>query len=114
MSRIKSFRFRPGSLESIQLRMWAVPRRHESHPSQVKAQAIGVYRVYCGQGWEHLVGVDEQHTFDLERPADEVDRQLAQAWRRGDGDVAADAAAQLVEWALDDWIDPCRSEDEEW
>ncbi len=112
MSRVRSFRFGPGSLESIALRMWTVPRAHESHTRAVRAQAVGSYRVYCGAGWDHLVDIDEQHTFDLERPADELGRRLATAWTENDADAADDAAAELVDQALEGWSDPCAWEEE--
>jgi hypothetical protein len=112
MSRVRSFRFGPGSLESIALRMWAVPRAHESHTRAVRAQAVGSCRVYCGAGWDHLVDIDEQHTFDLERPADELGRRLATAWTENDADAADDAAAELVDQALEGWSDPCAWEEE--
>ncbi len=57
--------------------------------------------------------IDEAFTFDLERPADELDRRLAAAWTGRDDDAAFDAASQLVDWALDDWTDPCGVEYEE-
>ncbi len=107
MSRVKSFRFGPGSLESVELRMWAVPRRYEGLMKQVKAQAVGSYRLYCGRGWEHQVDIDEAFTFDLERPVDDIHRRLAAAWAGRDDGAAFDATGQLVDWALDDWTDPC-------
>lgn len=109
MSRVRCFRFGPGSLESIALRMWAVPRSHESQTRSVRARAIGSYTVYCGSGWEHLVDIYEQHTFDMERPADDLERQLVSAWTEHDTAAADAAAAELVDWALEDWSDPCQA-----
>lgn len=115
MSRVKSFRFDPGSLESVELRMWVVPgSRYGVQSPLIKARAMGSYRVYCGNGWEHSTDIDEQHLFDLERPSDQVEERLAAAWARGDEDAARDAADQLVEWALEDWADPCDEVGEEW
>jgi len=115
MSRVKSFRFDPGSLEWVELRMWVMLRSRGGGQSPlIKAHAIGSYRVYCGSGWEHSADIDEQHLFDLERPSGEVEERLAAAWTKGDSDAACDAAHQLVEWALDDWADPCAGVCEDW
>jgi hypothetical protein len=115
MGRVKSFRFDPGSLESVELRMWMVPRTRRSDAGpQIKAHASGTYRVYCGSGWEHSADIDERHVFDLDRPSDQVDERLASAWSRGDTDAAWDATHQLVEWALEDWTDPCAEDADEW
>ena len=115
VSRVRRFRFDPGSLESIELRMWVVPhtRRSEWGPL-VKARATGTYRVSCGSGWEHSADIEERHLFDLQRPSDQVDERLAAAWNRCDGDAAWDATHQLVEWALADWADPCAEAADEW
>ena len=107
MSRVRSFQFGCGSLESVRLRMWALLRRHESHTMAIKVRADGTYRVYCGAGWEHTVDIDEQHTFDLERPTSELDQRLAVAWIKGDQDAADGATRLLVDWALEAWNDPC-------
>jgi hypothetical protein len=112
MSRVRSFRFGPGSLESISLRMWAVPRAYESEPRSVRAHANGSYTVYCGQGWDHVADIDERHTFFPEQPADDLERRLASAWTEHDADAAADAANELVDWALEGWEDPCAWEGE--
>lgn len=112
MSRVRSFRFGPGSLESVAIRMWAVPRARESQVRSIKARAIGSYTVYCGMGWEHLVDIDEWHTFDLERPVDELERRLATAWTENDVGAADAAAAELVDWSLEGWEDPCSCEEE--
>jgi len=110
MSRVRSFRFGPGSLESIWLRMWAVPRAHQSEARSVRAHANGSYTVYCGHGWDHAVDIDERHTFFLEQPADDLERRLASAWTKHDTGAAADAANELVDWALEGWTDPCACE----
>lgn len=107
MGRVRSFRFGPGRLESMRLRMWAVPRRDPSHAKNVRAEAVGVFTVYCGAGWEHQVDIEERHTFDIDRPADDLDHRLAAAWKDSDDDAADDATSQLIDWALEDWSDPC-------
>ncbi len=108
MRRVKSFKFDPGSLESVELRMWVVPgSRHGDQSPLIKARATGSYRVYCGAGWEHRADIDEQHLFNLERPSVDIEERLTAAWTSGDRDAAHDAAHQLVEWALEDWADPC-------
>jgi hypothetical protein len=112
MSRVRSFRVGPGSLELISLRMWAVPRAHEGQARAVRAQATGSYTVYCGHGWDHTVDIDERHTFDLERPADELERRLATAWTEHNVGAANAAVAELVDWALEGWEDPCSWEEE--
>lgn len=112
MGRVRTFRFGPGSLESIELRMWMVPRRDESHARALRTEAVGTYTVYCGAGWEHSVGIDERHTCDPDRPVEDIDTQLQAAWTARDRDAAFTAAGQLVEWALDEWSDPCGNEED--
>jgi hypothetical protein len=113
--RVKSFKFDPGSLESIELRMWVAPHsRGGGSGPRIVTRATGTYRVYCGSGWEYTADIDERHQFLLDRPDGEVDEWLATAWNKGDVDAAHDAAAELVEWALDDWNDPCAETEDEW
>src|SRR5262249_38671332 len=112
MSRVRCFRFGPGSLEAISLRMWALPRAHYSEARSVQAHANGSYTVYCGHGWGHPGDSDDGHTFFLEQPADDLERRLASAWTEHDADAAADAASELVEWALEGWMDTCPWEGE--
>jgi hypothetical protein len=109
MSRVRRFRFGPGSLESAELRMWAVPRC----PWLVKARAVGTYQVYCGSGWEHTVEIDEAHSFDAEPTPGDTDEPFATTWTTGEPDAARRAAWQLVEWALEDWTDPCLDDSDE-
>lgn len=113
MGRVRSFQFGPGSLESVELRMWLVPRSGRDGLTRlIKTRATGSYRVYCGAGREHSTDVDEWHVFDVERPDEEVEERLAVAWTGGDRDAAWDAAHQLVDWALEGWTDPCEACDE--
>lgn len=115
VSRVRRFRFDPGSLESVELRMWVVPRTSRSDWGPlIMARATGSYRVYCGSGWEHSADIDERHLFDLQRPSDQIEERLAAAWNRDDSDAASDATHQLVEWALEDWTDQCAEATDEW
>jgi hypothetical protein len=92
--------------------MWAVPRRYPEQARVMRAEAVGVFSVYCGAGWEHQVDIEERHTFHLEHPADEIDQQLAAAWKDSDEDAADEATSQLIDWALEGWSDPCAAFDD--
>lgn len=80
--------FGPGSLESITL--YRRVRRAGYVRRQVRVE--GTTRVYCGAGGEHAVEVSGPWTdpVDLDGAVDE-----------------AALAAQLVEWRLESWVDPC-------
>ncbi len=107
MSEERSFRFGPGSLESIKLRVWEQPA------GDVRGEASGLYRVYCGEGAEHLVEIDEEFSLSLQSPTEEIDEHLSRAWKLGDADAAEAVSHQAIEWALEGWSDPCVDDEEE-
>jgi hypothetical protein len=99
-------RFGPGSLEQIEL--IAAPASHQrftagpTAPGHTQVRVQGAYTVYCGMGNEHTewirtpafcLGCGEVNAATL----DDLD------WDPGLEDIAA----ELVEWALEDWADPC-------
>jgi len=97
------FTFGPGSMEALTLRVWA----HRRISDKLQARLTGSFSIYCGLGNEHTVAIDE-------RFSGYVVEGNAEAWLgdafRGIQGAADNLAAQMVEWALDGWIDPCDDE----
>lgn len=81
--------FGPGSLESVTLVSWVA-----HHTRWVRAK--GTYTVYCGSGNSHIVEVDERCPLS---DCDSTD--------------TADVAYWLINSALQDWFDPCDTDEEE-
>lgn len=83
----KSVTFGPGRLEDIKL--WS---RGVVYQMGIREYRIdGTFRVYCGNGNEHIVDVSTKYVVDDSlwlKPADEV-------------------AEMLLEGQLEDWTDPC-------
>lgn len=74
----------PGSLEMVDVTTWT--NRHGIGMIRVR----GHYDVYCGNGGEHRVAIDERD-WTSEYVGLDID----------------DAAHTLIGHALDDWFDPC-------
>ncbi len=77
-------------------------RRDEYDPILVKV--TGLYSVYCGQGWEHSVRIDQS---ECVCPGEPLWEHTYRAWKERDREAAVDLAAELVEYQLEDWWDPC-------
>ena len=102
-------RFGPGSLESIAVRTWTVPRTERK---RLKARVEGVYTVYCGAGWQHNVAIRQEFTgWVNEKPFHEDVRALFDA-HGGDEVAAATLAERAIEYQLEDWFDPCDAGDD--
>jgi len=108
------FKFGPGSLEGVTLRVWA----HRRDADHLFGRLEGWYTVYCGAGNDHQVAINEVHdgwksrggakyNLDGELPGLlAADDWLGSAFQGIQG-AADNLAAQLIEWALEDWVDPC-------
>jgi hypothetical protein len=97
-SRTRTFRFGPGSLESLELRTWTVRRNGDAR--QLRGELVGTFVVDDGFG-QTRVAIAERANGWTSEPAEES--QLLTAARNGDEDAALDLACQLLEWALEDW-----------
>lgn len=111
MARSLVFRFGPGSLESLDLRVWS---RNRTYGAVLCARVEGTFRVYCGAGSEHTVEISER----LEAPRASAERDETAAWlvaARDDRseDAACELAHLLVNYALEDWSDPCSGPDDD-
>ena len=114
MSRVRKYGFGPGRLESLRMRLWRQPVRHQDF-SYVNVSLEGHFTAYCGFGNEHTVEIAERHSVDLDHSIESVDRVIADLWNRGGDDpteASAAVADQLLEWSLEDWVDPCHADDE--
>lgn len=76
--------FGPGQYEDLVLVSWV----DRNHTRWVRAK--GTYQVYCGYGDHHITSIDIRSTLD--------DTERTTPW---------DVIEVLVEWALQDWSDPC-------
>ena len=85
-----------------EVRRFSYRRDDESDPILLKV--TGAYVVYCGQGWEHTVLIDQS---DRIYPSDDFWERAYRAWKQRDREAAADLASELVEYQLEDWCDPC-------
>lgn len=97
-----TFRFGPGRMESISVRVYRA-RRDASH---LIAKVEGTFTVYCGHGNTHQVAITEQ--FDgFTTSTDQYSRWLKLAYA-GDESAAYDLADEGVEFGLSNsWDDPC-------
>ena len=89
--------FGPGRLESLTLyeRTGRNPRRHQY-------RIEGTFTVYCGNGWDHsayLNGMWADVRSLVDYGLDDIT----------DVDRIADI---LVEWELEDWFDPCETQED--
>lgn len=109
----RQFTFGPGSLEDLTLSLW-----HRKQSNTIEAKLVGTYRIYCGNGGDHVEYVEARHSYDAGRtrgraPGD--GGEAADAYH-GTGDVGTarrHIAEQLVQWGTEDWSDPCDTADEE-
>ena len=99
------FTFGPGSMESLTLRVWA-NRRDVEH---LYARLEGSFTIYCGAGNDHTVAIKESTTTWMSENTDEA-RWMADSFRGVQG-AADNLAAQLVEWAVEGWVDPCQEDE---
>lgn len=102
-SNTKSVRFGPGQYESLTLRITC--RRRQEETARLRANLEGTYTVYCGNGSEHQVAVKEMSDIWTSESGDEA--RLVAAAYGGDVDAAHELAGLLVDFALEDYIDPC-------
>lgn len=115
MPHVEEHRFGPGRLESLVLKTWVSKVNHHSD-RRLTGRLEGTYTVYCGEGWEHEVTIKE----DISAWASEIlmgntetDVHLLFETHHymGNPDARYTIADRLVEYALEDWSDPC-TEDE--
>ncbi len=85
-----------------QVRRYSYRRDDEYDPIIVKV--TGYYTVYCGEGWEHTVRIDQS---ECVCPGDALWDNAYRAWNGRDASAASEVAAELVEYQLEDWFDPC-------
>lgn len=104
-------RFGPGSLEQIEL--IAAPASHQRfthgaiEPGHTQVRVYGAYTVYCGMGNEHTEWISTP-AFCLGCNDLNLEGDPAGYTTRLD-----EVADELVQWALEGWIDPCTEEGED-
>jgi len=84
-------------------------RRDDEH-DPIIVKVTGYYTVYCGEGWEHTIRVDQSEWI---HPGHEWWDQAYRAWKGHDASAAAELTAELVEYQLEDWFDPCNETPDE-
>jgi hypothetical protein len=85
-----------------EVRRFSYTRDDERDP--IIARVTGYYTVYCGEGWEHTIRVDQT---EWVYPGGDWWDLAYSAWKDHDANAAAELAAELVEHELEDWSDPC-------
>jgi hypothetical protein len=85
-----------------EIRRYSYRRDDRCDPIMVKV--TGHYTVYCGEGWEHTISIDQSERV---YPRDDLWDDAYRAWKERDARAAAELAAELVEYQLEDWSDPC-------
>ncbi len=108
MKAVTTLTFGPGSLESLTLVITSTDRI--THPRHFRARLTGSYSIFCGMGNEHTIEIDadeEMYETDKGEMVDHIRRAR-------EGDIAAKEAFAhiMIEWAVEDWFDPCDVGDE--
>ena len=125
MPHVETHRFGPGQYESLVLRTWI--SKVDGDNRRLSARLEGAYTVYCGEGNEHdapiAEGVDawssELHAtedmestpfllFEIHHFGDDQEARYTVADR-----LIYIVADRLMEFALEDWEDPCTDDGEE-
>ena len=108
-SSTKTVRFGPGAHESLWVRVWTA---RGSGGDRLKGEVFGSYRVYCGAGNEHAEEIREEFSgWRAERSGHE-EADLLWRIREGDEEAAYGLADLAVQYALEDWTDPCEDEED--
>lgn len=103
---VRTFRFTPGRVEHLHLSVW-------KRSGRLFARLEGSAYVACGMGNEHYVDVDQRYDgWPSEADFYPATALLVRA-HAGDEDAARDLVDELEGWALEDWFDPCDTDDEE-
>lgn len=103
-----TYTFGPGRFEDLKLRVYRRVRRDTDH---IVAKCVGSFKVYCGAGNTHTVSINEEMHGLMGAPQ-EFDQMMQRAVSGpGNEDTAYELVEQLVEWALQDWSDPCEEDE---
>lgn len=118
MARSRIITFGPGSLESVELRLWA---KNRTYGAVVCAEIRGWFTVYCGAGNSHTVDISgarecvDRATFAQQTRDGYTDGAsgaiLAAYDLRSEDDAYAAASWLVQEYALEDWADPCADDE---
>jgi hypothetical protein len=114
MSRVREYRFDPGSLEAITLKLWRHPNRcnRQSQSYRVRGSVEGFFDVYCGAGNTHTVRISEELDFwTTDAGHDSIVGHAADVWLSKDQDKARELTHEVIfDLALGDWFCSCDSE----
>lgn len=107
MPHVEEHTFGPGSLESLVLKTWV--SKFDGSNRRITGRLEGTYIVYCGEGWTHEVEIKEDTSAWASETGLGTDALLLFELHNllSKEDVKYEIANQLVEYALEDWSDPC-------
>lgn len=105
MPHVEEHTFGPGSLESLVLKTWV--SKVNGSETQITARLEGTYTVYCGEGWTHEVRVKESESGWNSESFEESTRLFQLHNFMDEVDTKYEIANDLVNYALEDWSDPC-------
>lgn len=113
MPSINQHTFGPGSLESLVLKTWV--SKVDNGKRRLTGRLEGTYTVYCGNGWTHEVEVSEQVSAWAGPPHQDEDRDELFETHYGfnDRDQTYNLVNRMVNYALEDFEDPCDDDGEE-
>lgn len=111
---VKTFRFGPGSLEMLTLKLWNASQGRrfkygDETAQMVRVELAGAYDVYCGGGDMHRVSIQVKDSTWVYTDGQSIsdDSNLTQAWRFADEHAAYLWVSDQVNYELDGWTDPC-------
>ena len=108
MPHVSEHRFGPGQYESLVFKTWV--SKVEGSRERVTGRLEGTYTVYCGAGNEHDFDVKEDiSSWNGEALEPDTDAFLLFEIHTfiNKVDTIYDLADRLVNYALEDWDDPC-------
>lgn len=110
--RSRTHTFPPGSLESMTVRTTVLRRDQVTRAALYSVTVSGYYAVYCGMGNAHLVRVNERDTVWSTNTRDKRTVTVGAA-HFGSSGAAEEVARMFIEYALENWYDPCEDVIEE-
>ncbi len=99
MPNTRTHTFGPGIFESFTLTTWV--GKSVGKLKRYHARLEGIYTVYCGNGNEHD---QEIKITEAEWSNTSLGREIAYTHEE---DVKLELVDNMLNWALEDWSDPC-------
>jgi len=107
MPHVEVNKFGPGRYESLVLKTWI--SKHDGSNKRITGRLEGTYTVYCGEGNEHDFEVKEDIVYWASETGPDTDALLLFEIHNllTTVDAPYELAGRIVNYALEDWSDPC-------